>query len=778
MTNFTQILLSFSLVTLALIFSFKGEAQTTISVEGSGDYHLHPTQYGPFLNVGDTLSGELAFIEDGQGNLSSACDGIAEDLTGKIAVIAYDFNDDEDCLSSVTKVENATAAGAKAVILVINDPSAQFPSNFGTTANAEDIPTWTVLIEDFDPVLFNRENLSSARVFYLYDHSETVLWSEDFGEGFNGPNGEWTSEGITSDTSLWIYAPDAQSKGSIRHFLIDSPTKGNGAVMLDTDGYLTENGNVPLPSDYPYGDVGAYLISPVIDLSDAGPVNVKWYQYCVGLNSEADSYIGFYYSTDGGETWSARENLTTNNVFNANATDLTNPEIMRVFVPDAVGASEFRFRIEFRSDLYAMLVDDIQIVEAPETDLAILGDPFYTPANYMQPREAINEDEFYFSLWVENKGSSAQENITLKAEIINADNNEIIETIEEVSDVIVPVGAESEFTIDQTFKPHNLETGNYLIRYTVIPEEEDFTPGDNVATIRFAVSENTYSQTSFDAITDSWYASNGNLVAVGNVYTMPAELDNIDKFKVNNINITYRNLGEESVNGKFLEILITEVTDEIDEDWENWDFAWSENPYNLPALNQVAYKAIPLDGTSEGELISSGSTGFLDAVGHTEIDEVFLDAGKRYIIWSTVEDNSLALGLSFDYQIIEPPAPFIYDEGDAQYYTYFTNGVQAIIQLEIDFSSAAEDQTLPENALNVYPNPVSGNFLYTKVELEENSDIILTVTDMQGATLSRNEYSNVYEDTVLTDISQLPAGTYLLKLTSKDGAKTVKFIKQ
>src|SRR5699024_4901408 len=102
---------------------------------------------------------------------------------------------------------------------------------------------------------------------------------------------------------------------------------------------------------------------------------------------------------------------------------------------------------------------------------------------------------------------------------------------------------------------------------------------------------------------------------------------------------------------------------------------------------------------------SSGSTGFLDAVGHTEIDEVFLDAGKRYIIWSTVEDNSLALGLSFDYQIIEPPAPFIYDEGDAQYYTYFTNGVQAIIQLEIDFSSAAEDQTLPENALNVYPNP-------------------------------------------------------------------------
>src|SRR5699024_6317663 len=150
------------------------------------------------------------------------------------------------------------------------------------------------------------------------------------------------------------------------------------------------------------------------------------------------------------------------------------------------------FRIEFRSDLYAMLVDDIQIVEAPETDLAILGDPFYTPANYMQPREAINEDEFYFSLWVENNGSSAQENITLKAEIIKADNNEIIETIEEVSDVIVPVGAESEFTIDQTFKPHNLETGNYLIRYTVIPEEEDFTPGDNVATIRFAVSENTY----------------------------------------------------------------------------------------------------------------------------------------------------------------------------------------------------------------------------------------------------------------------------------------------
>ncbi len=751
--------------------------QTTLSVNGIGDFHLHPTQYGNFLNLGDTLSGQLFFLNDGQGNLLSGCEDISDDLQDKIVVMAYDLTDDADCLNSYTKVSNAEDAGAAAVIMVINDPNSGFPSNYGISDYRDMIPAYTVLIEDFYEVLLAQGDIETADIYYYYDDSDVVLWYEDFGNGFDSENGLWTSRGIVNDTTVWVYAEDAQSKGWIRHFLIDSPSKGNGAALLDTDGYITKGATVPPPPNYPYGDVGGELISPVIDLTDSGPVVVKWYQYCIGLNTEADSYIGLYYSTDGGENWSSRINLTTTNIFNANTTDLTNPEIQRVFLPEAGGSDNFRFKIEFRSDLYAMLVDDIQIVSAPSVNLSITDEPYYTPRNYMQPKYAIGEDEFFFEIPVQNNGSLAQENITIQVDIINQASNEIVETITGIAEQTIPVGEELYLSLKETYKPEGLDVGKYTARFTVIPEEEDSQPQDNITSFTFEVSDRTYSETSATPRTNSWYNSNNYMVAVGNVYTTPST-PHEDFFLVEDIKISYINDGGVPVDGKTSEVLITEVPETIAENWDNWDFSWSADPYNLEEIKQIAFQIVPLDGTQEGDLVSATQGGFIDANTFQPMERLILESGKRYIFWHLITDPSLALGLTADYRFVRAPAPFIYDGQDQRYYSHFTNGVQAVIIADLKPSTINTEQVpLPEGTMIVYPNPVSENTLYLDLNFETATEISIYITDSEGVLKALDTHNNITKQTVNADISDLPGGIYFVHLVTKNGSTSAKFIK-
>lgn len=81
----------------------------------AGRYEANQAAFGPL--AGDQLSGDLMMADDGSG-VTDGCDSIANDLTGKVALI------DRGACSFVQKVTNAQAAGAIAVVICNNDTDA------------------------------------------------------------------------------------------------------------------------------------------------------------------------------------------------------------------------------------------------------------------------------------------------------------------------------------------------------------------------------------------------------------------------------------------------------------------------------------------------------------------------------------------------------------------------------------------------------------------------------------------------------------------------------
>ncbi len=769
----------FSVGILAAVFSLfmvPTQAQTTLDVEGVGNFHLYPTQYGDMLGMTDTLTGELGFVINSQGGLGTACDAIAQDLTDKIAVILYDHGNGCD---ADTKVSNAIDAGAKAVILVqvLDMNATPYPIPFQDVNNISDIPVFVAMSDEVGAALGDIAGATgNVSIYYSYDTSVEVIWSEDFSDGFDGPNGEWTSVSATAvDTTVWTYAPDAQTHGYFSSFLIDSPTKNNGAAVMDNGWYLSKGGTVepPFNSSTGYGDTGGQLISPIIDLSNSGPVTVRWYEFGFGLNDFADSFVGFYYSLDGGTTWSARVNLTTKNDWRE---VYANPEIQRVFVADAAGAAEFRFKIEFRSDLFGMVVDDVQLVKPADTDLAITGAPFYTPKNYAQPTYSIDFDTFYFTASVENKGAQAQENVTLRAEILDAEGN-VLHTVEGIGDTIIPPMGTVDLSISETYVPSDLEAGTYSVRYTVIPEEADEFPENNTGgQYTFKVTDNLFAMS--ETSVNSWYVGTGNSTkAIGNIYSIPAQVT--EYYKIGDVQVAYRFSNDSvDVSDKTVTVLITAIADTVLADYSNLTIDATQDPFNQESFIQVAYQDVSLEGSAEGQLVTADGNEFLDAISLDPLDQVSLENGTRYIVWHIIQDSTIAIGLNSDNPIDRTFAPIIYDAAEASYYGGFTSSTQGIVQMHVQLASTVDKTPLPEEALTVYPNPVVGSILNANLKFKEATDATITIADMSGMVQSINVYENVLEQTITSDVSNLPAGAYLIRLSTQKGTRTVKFIKQ
>lgn len=83
------------------------------------------------------------------------------------------------------------------------------------------------------------------------------------------------------------------------------------------------------------------------------------------------------------------------------------------------------------------------------------------------------------------------------------------------------------------------------------------------------------------------------------------------------------------------------------------------------------------------------------------------------------------------------------------------------------------------NFITIYPNPVK-NILNVKIVPTTNSKINLVVTNVYGKNvLNKNTNVGNIETIVQLDVSQLPSGTYFVKIISEDGKEiaTQKFIK-
>lgn len=92
---------------------------------------------------------------------------------------------------------------------------------------------------------------------------------------------------------------------------------------------------------------------------------------------------------------------------------------------------------------------------------------------------------------------------------------------------------------------------------------------------------------------------------------------------------------------------------------------------------------------------------------------------------------------------------------------------------EITFPNEVVTAVEPaRNAFTVYPNPIQGRMQIQGPPSQQNTQ--MTVTDMTGCTFIR-EKRQVNGKTEL-DVSQLPAGTYVLQVESQQQQVTTRFV--
>jgi hypothetical protein len=386
----------------------------------------------------------------------------------------------------------------------------------------------------------------------------TVLFYEDFANGFEGNNGTgaWTVED-TGEGQIWQhvdvagngYYADGSASGvqppagefSTNIGAINSTTADNGWMVFDCDYF-----NTPIADGVE--NTEGWITSPTLDFTASASVVITWeqyFRYC--CYPYAPIYIQV--SNDGGANWVTFDAhgtfIESANTASAN-TLTTSVDISCV----AANTADVQIRFSYlqapeTGDAYSHYywgIDDVTISENPiENDLTAVqltnGDVFGIWEYRVTPIEqAITEADggLLAGVLYRNAGNANQDETTVTVDILDEEGNVLSTTTEELGTVNsfgnalnCPANPQDTIYIATGWTPS--ETGNYVLQATIASANEDETPDDNTLSKVIVYSDDEYGhddEANLDvefAPGDSDIAGLFNPSGYGNYYTMANE---------------------------------------------------------------------------------------------------------------------------------------------------------------------------------------------------------------------------------------------------------------
>jgi hypothetical protein len=303
----------------------------------------------------------------------------------------------------------------------------------------------------------------------------TVIWEDDFSDQSN-----WEMNNTSSPAVDWIITTDVNLPPYTPLTPVMFPTAENGYALVDGDSQgdgSQQNSNIRMVES--------------LDLSEYDAVNLRF--YCVTRNWSSTYTVRV--SPDGGDNWTnfpVLPHITTN-------TDTDNPELVVVNITSvAAGASQVLVEWNFTADWgWFWAIDDVSIVIPDENDVSIGSASYgaYDPDVSVDWRDV--EYSIYpisqlrpltFSANASNAGVNPQTDVYLEVHIDGPDTDMTLTSASQN----IPFAETATFTIDGFTPPAT--PGTYTVTYTVIQNEEDANPDDNVATRTFMVDEAMYAR--------------------------------------------------------------------------------------------------------------------------------------------------------------------------------------------------------------------------------------------------------------------------------------------
>lgn len=768
-------LLSAALV--ALFLPLHAQQSHTVIVTSpanvAGEYQAEIANFGASACELDTLTGELVLIEDMAG-LTTACDSIVTDLSGKIALI------DRGGCDFSTKVYFAQLRGATGVIVVDNQVTTDYTSMAaGTNAELVTIPAYFMLKADGDLIrasLAEGVMLKIGRNDLVDDFEGEIIYEEDFDGGLNGwvATVESCNGASTEGVELWRWKGNNLVEGSCigGGFAPGFPTQCNGFVAFESD--LADSGGAgcggaavgtgPCPSLH----IGV-LTSPQIDLSNsaAAGYSVRFKQ--LTLNFISDYYLGWSY--DGGVTW---DSLAINTEVPVNDFNASEDDVLSIPLPGATDASSVMLKFRYEADYYFWAIDEVQLVAQEANNLRVNSNFYAIAPNLLTPASQV--EPFALLADIENIGSAAQDNVNLNFTMLNTD----FQTVYSADLAYTTVAGNTlveNIPFDDKYTP--TEVGEYLGIYEISGSLGDVDSSNNFQVFSMAVTEDVFAKEigatrQIAPASAEWDQGELHSWAYGNYYYVP----NGDGYFVKDVSFALGNPAGEA--GLSFLITLYEWTGDTNNDG---------NMDPDERISQAFAFYVITGQEAAGELITVPFPGDGE-------EPVALKDDTEYVLMleyfaNNSTDNLTFAGTDeFDYgaqvfasQLLGTPryAGMLGIAGDLTSEAYSSLGfgrdfVPTVRMSITSTSTGTEDLASLSNEFAVYPNPAREQVTLQLALQDKADNALVRIVDMAGRTILQRDYPNIQQEILSFNVSEFPAGTYFMQVTTAEGTGTKKFV--
>ena len=591
-----------------------------------------------------------------------------------------------------------------------------------------------------------------------------IIWEEQFDGGIPDT---WEISAGDPVGAAWQWSPDGRADSALVDGVrvpalfwagqpINSPSAANGAAMYNSDVYDAGGVNVG-QGPYPNG-TSAQLTSPSIDCSGESTVYLSFHQYGRAISTFISTLVEV--SNDGGANWTdfPINRLITDNRSSARG-DVQLIDISEV----AANQADVKIRFTWDGRFYFWLIDDVQLITPPQYALS-LDTFFYTPASFAQPVSQVATDTFVFNVEISNLGSEPIPNLVFKGSVLEVvgNNTQLIYQDSLVLDVFPALTKDSTLQIEQLWAPE-LEIGNYQLRFEVYSQdtdvrEQDHTPFNDIRTAPFRVNAIMFAKEDDPDV--AFRPGSAGDYAVGNYYQMSPQSGN--NFQIRELRFSAaKNSSDGPLQGNIVTFLVYKVKDEVIT-FADFDTGSDES------LDLVGFGTYEFTASDENfDLITTD-------VFNLDGDPIALEPGGRYFVMASYADQSNVIFHAFEddidyFQI----STIVYRE------EWFLGGFgpesAAVLRMVIEMSTSTDEIPLEDSAMTLFPNP-SSEVVNVQLGLEEATPAMLIMADMQGKVLDIREYDNVQKETLQFNVSHLPAGTYLMRVSTDAGTKTKQFV--
>ncbi len=391
---------------------------------------------------------------------------------------------------------------------------------------------------------------------------------------------------------------------------------------------------------------------------------------------------------------------------------------------------------------------------------------FFPAGSKRTPVSQIPVDTFEFAVWLTNTSGTNRTNVVLDAYVMTANDN-ILYTAKRVVPTLDVSVTDSLFIIPGTYAPE-LPIGTYKIMYTTNSDPVGgVIPAEGKSQTNFYVSDRLFSKD--DGATIGFRpGSLGDNWGVGALYNTNPKAT--EKFRVKDIEFSFAtNANEVPVTSVRADVYFFKVKDNVLPNYDNFDntkfesesFEWvGTAPYEAgPTTNNYVDQRVELINLSTGDF------------------GVEIQNGARYVAAVLYSGDFVRVFHAFD-QDVPLPTPSTLVFNGQWFLGGFQGGPSAVLRMYFDLVSTTDEKPLPDNAMQVRPNPVVNGQLMLQMGFDQPTDATITIAEMSGRVITYEVRDGVTNNLLTYSLPQLASGTYLVRVATKDGTLTKKFMVQ